>query len=183
MFILYIHCQYIYHGSNISSTENDFNIRIDKAWTAIDRWLTIRKFDFSDKIKRLFFQAVAVLVILYSCTIWKSWGLLRKNVVLNKLWKQQPAKEHLYSLLHLITKTIRIRRERLAGEVWTNRLLWTPTHGHTRVDRTVKFILINSVRTLDTFERNNHKQWPMKTGKEREREREKDDDDDDDLIA
>ena len=39
-------------GSNISSTEGDINIRIGKAWTAIDELQIIWKSDVSDKIKR-----------------------------------------------------------------------------------------------------------------------------------
>ena len=35
----------MYLGSNISSTENDFNIRVEKAWTAIDESSTVRKFN------------------------------------------------------------------------------------------------------------------------------------------
>ena len=36
-----------------SSTENDFNVRLAKAWTAIDRWSIIWKSDSSNKIKRI----------------------------------------------------------------------------------------------------------------------------------
>ena len=49
-----------YSGTNISSTEGDLNIRVGKTWTAIDNWFITWKFDLSDKIKRDFFQAVAV---------------------------------------------------------------------------------------------------------------------------
>ena len=41
-----------------------------KAWTAINRLLIKWKSDLSDKIKQGFFQALAVSVILYSCTTW-----------------------------------------------------------------------------------------------------------------
>ena len=37
--------QFIYFGSNISSTERDINIRIGKAWIAFDRLSIIWKFD------------------------------------------------------------------------------------------------------------------------------------------
>ena len=62
--------QFTYLGSNISSTESDVNIRIGKAWTAIDRLSIIWKSDLSDKIKRELFQAVAVSLLLYGCTTW-----------------------------------------------------------------------------------------------------------------
>ena len=57
-----------YAGSTISSTKTDVNIHIGKAWSAIDRLLTIGKYFLRDKIKRNFFQTDAELVLLYDCT-------------------------------------------------------------------------------------------------------------------
>ena len=51
---------FTYLGNNISSIESDVNIRLEKARNAINRLPIILKFDLSDKIKRDFFQAVAV---------------------------------------------------------------------------------------------------------------------------
>ena len=51
--------------SNISSTENDVNIHVAKAWAAIDTLSTLWKSDLLDKIKREFFRVVAVSVLLY----------------------------------------------------------------------------------------------------------------------
>ena len=42
----------MYLGSNVSSTVNDINLRLVKAWTAIDRLLIIWNSNLSDKIKR-----------------------------------------------------------------------------------------------------------------------------------
>ena len=57
-----------YLRSNISSTESDVKIRLMKAWTVID-WLSIiGKFYQSNKIKRYFFLAVAVFILLYEFT-------------------------------------------------------------------------------------------------------------------
>ena len=53
--------RFIYLGSTISSTECDFNIYINKARTTTDRLMIIRKSDLADKIKRKFFQVVAVI--------------------------------------------------------------------------------------------------------------------------
>ena len=50
--------QFTYLVSNISSTEIDVNLSIEKAWTAIESLPIIWKSDLSDKIKRDFFQAV-----------------------------------------------------------------------------------------------------------------------------
>ena len=56
--------QFTYLGSNISSTESDVNLRIPKAWTAIDRLSITWKSGPSDKIERESFKAVAVSVLL-----------------------------------------------------------------------------------------------------------------------
>ena len=60
--------QFTYLGSNISSKESDVSIRIGNTWTSINRLSNSKKFDLSDKIKREFFQTVAVSVLLYGCT-------------------------------------------------------------------------------------------------------------------
>ena len=49
--------KFTYLGSSVSSTENDINMRITKAWTAINRLSVIWKSDISDKIKRIFFRS------------------------------------------------------------------------------------------------------------------------------
>ena len=54
--------------SCILSTETDVNIRQAKAWTAFDRLFIMQKSDISDKIKRDFFQAVDVAILLHGCT-------------------------------------------------------------------------------------------------------------------
>ena len=56
--------KFTYLDSNISSTENGVNIRSAKAWNAVDRQSIIRKFNLTDKIKRDFFQAEAVSILL-----------------------------------------------------------------------------------------------------------------------
>ena len=87
----------------VSACENDVNIRIGKAWAAIDRKSPIWKSDLSDKIKREFFRAVAASVLLYGCTSWTRTKPLRKKLdknysrilcaVLNKFFKHQPSKQ------------------------------------------------------------------------------------------
>ena len=47
--------KFTYLGSRVSSTENDINTRLAKAWTTIDRLSIIWKSDLSNKIKRSFF--------------------------------------------------------------------------------------------------------------------------------
>ena len=60
--------QFTYLGGSIASSETNVNIRIDKTWTAIDRFSTKWKSDLYDKIKRKVFQSVTVPVLLYGCT-------------------------------------------------------------------------------------------------------------------
>ena len=72
--------QFVYLGSNISSTEIDVNIHLSKTWTAIHRSSTMWKSDLSDKIKLGFFQAVALSVLLYGCTTWTLAKCLEKKL-------------------------------------------------------------------------------------------------------
>ena len=108
--------QFTYLGSNISSAESDVNIRIVKAWIAIDRLSINEKPNLSDKIKWDFFQSVARLALLYSCTTWtltKRMGeRLNRNytrmlrAVLDKSRKQHPTNQQLYCRLPPISQTI-----------------------------------------------------------------------------
>ena len=49
--------KFTYLGSNVSSTENDINTWLAKAWTAFDRLSVIWKSDLPDKIKCTFFPS------------------------------------------------------------------------------------------------------------------------------
>ena len=97
-------------------------------------------------MKRSFFQATVVSILLYGCTSWTLTKRLEKKLeanysrmlqaILNKSWRQQPTKHQLYGHLPPITKTIQVRRARHAGHSWRSRdkiisdvLLWTPTYG------------------------------------------------------
>ena len=59
-----------YLGSSVSSSEKDINKRLTKAWTAIYRLSVIWKSDLTDKMKRSYFQAAVVSILLYGCTTW-----------------------------------------------------------------------------------------------------------------
>ena len=74
----------------VSSTEKDIDMRLMKAWTAIDKLLIIWKSNLTDKMKRSFFQAAVVSILLYGCTTWtltkqleEARRQLHKNVVSN----------------------------------------------------------------------------------------------------
>ena len=62
--------KFAYLGSRVSSNETDINTRLAKAWTAIDMLSVIGKSDLTNKIKRNFFQAAVVSILLYGCTTW-----------------------------------------------------------------------------------------------------------------
>ena len=64
--------KFIYLKSSVSSTQKDIDTRLTKAWTAIDRLSIIWKLDLTDKMKRSFFQAAVVSILLYGCTLGRS---------------------------------------------------------------------------------------------------------------
>ena len=123
--------KFSYLGSSVSSTEKDIDTRLTKAWTAIDRLSIIWKSDLTDKMKRSFFQAVVVSILLYGCTTWTLTKRLERKLdgnctrmlraVLNKSWRQHPTRLQLYGHLPPITKTIQFRRTRHAGHCWRSK--------------------------------------------------------------
>ena len=144
--------KFTYLGSSVSSTENDIDTRLTKAWTAIDWLPIIWKSDPTDKMKRSFLQAAVVSILLYGCTTWTLTKRLEKKLdgnytrmlraILNKSWRQHPTRHQLYGHLPHITKTIQARRTRHAGHCWRSRdelisdvLLWTPTYGRAKAGR------------------------------------------------
>ena len=138
--------------SKSNSTENDIDTRLTKAWTAIDRLSIIWKSDLTDKMKRSFFQAVVVSILLYGGTTWTLTKRLEKKLdgnytrmlraILNKSWRQHPRRHQLYGHLPPITKTIQVRRSWHAGYCWRSKdklisdvLQWTPTYGQAKAGR------------------------------------------------
>ena len=103
-------------------------------------------------MKRSFFQAAAVSILLYGCTTWTLSKWMEKKLdgnyirmlraILNKSWRQHPTKQQLYSHRPPITKTIKIRRTRHAGHCCRSRdelirdvLLWTTSHRRAKAGR------------------------------------------------
>ena len=82
-------------------------------------------------MKRSFFQAAVVSILLYGCTTWTLTKRLEKKLdgnytrmlraILNQSWRQHPTKHHLYGHLPPITKTIQARLTRHAGHCWRSR--------------------------------------------------------------
>ena len=121
-------------------------------WTAINRLSIIWKSDLTDKLKRSFFQAAVVSILLYGCTTWTLTKRLEKKLdvnytrilraILKKSWRQHSTNHQLYGHLPLITKTIQARRTRHSGyccwrrdELISDVLLWTPKYGRAKAGR------------------------------------------------
>ena len=66
--------------SSVSSTEKDIDTRLTKAWTAIDKLSIIWKLNLTDKMKRSFFQAAVVSLLLSGCTTWTQTKRLEKKL-------------------------------------------------------------------------------------------------------
>ena len=144
--------KFTYLGSSVSSTEKDIDMRLTKAWTAINKLSIIWKSDLTNKMKSSFFQAAVVSILLYGCIIWTLTKRLEKKLesnytimlraILNKSWQQHLTRHQLYGHLPPITKTIQVRRTRNAGHCLRSRdelisdvLLWTPTYGRAKTGR------------------------------------------------
>ena len=144
--------KFTYLGSSVSSTEKVIDTRLTKAWTAIDKLSVTWKSDVTDKMKRSFFQAAVVLILLYGCITWTLTKRLEKKLdgnytrmlraILNKSWRKQPTKHQQYCHTPPITKTIKVWRTRHAGHCWRSRdelishvLLWIPWYGRAKARR------------------------------------------------
>ena len=88
--------KFTYQGNSVSTTETKINTRLAKAWTAIESLSVISKSDLTDKMKRSFFQAAVVSILLYGCTTWTLTKRMEKKLdgnytrmlraILNKSW-------------------------------------------------------------------------------------------------
>ena len=104
-------------------------------------------------MKRSFFQAAVVSILLYGCTTWTLTKRLKKKLdvnytrmlraILNKSWREHSTRHQLYGHLPPITKTIQVRRTRLARHCWRSKdelisdvLLWPTAYGQAKVGRT-----------------------------------------------
>ena len=103
-------------------------------------------------MKRSFFQAAVVSILLYGCTTWTLTKRMEKKLdenytrmmraILNKSWRQHPTKHQIYSHRPTIAKTIKVRRTKHAGHCWRSKnefisdvLLWTPSYGRAKAGR------------------------------------------------
>ena len=111
--------KFIYLRSSVSSIETDIKTRLAKAWTSINRLSVIWNSHLTDKIKRVFFQAAVVSILLYGCTTWTLSKCMEEKfngsytrmlrAVLNKSWMPHLTNQQLFGHLQPITKIIQVR--------------------------------------------------------------------------
>ena len=176
--------KFTYLGSSVSSTEKDIDTWLTKAWTAFNRLSIIWKSDLTDKMKRSFFQAPVVSILLYGCTIWTLTKRLEKKLdgnytgmlqkILNKSWRQHPTRHQLYGHLPPITKTIQVRRTRHAGHCWRSRdelirdvLLWTSTYGRAKAVDQHEHTFSSYARIRDVAPKTCQRRWTIGRSGER----------------
>ena len=135
-------------------------------------------------MKRSFFQAAVMSILLYGCTTWMLRKQMEKKLggsytrmlraISNKSWKQDPTKQQLYGHRPHITKTIKVRRTKHAGHWWRSRdevisdvLLWTPSHGQAKAGDQLTPTYSSSVRIRGVALRTCRKRWTIGRGGER----------------
>ena len=116
------------------------------SWASNDRLLILWKSVLIDEIKRCFFLAAVVSILLYGCTTWTLAKCMEKNknaaCNIEQILEAAPQKQQLYSHLPPIAKTIQVRRTKHAEHCWRCRdelisdiLQWTPSHGWAKAGR------------------------------------------------
>ena len=154
-------------------------------------------------MKRSFFQAVVVSILLYGCTTWTLTKRLEKKLdgnytrmlraILNKSWRQHPTRHQLHGHLLPITKTIKARRTRHAGRCWRSKdelisdvLLWTTAYGRAKAGRPARTYIQQLCEDTDVALKTCQRRWMIGRSGERgsgifvQAARHDDDDNDDD---
>ena len=129
-------------------------------------------------MKRSFFQAAVVSILLYGCTTWTLTKRLKKKLDGNytrmlrailKSWWQHPTRHQLYGHLPPITKTIQVRRTTHAGHCWRGRdelisdvFLWTPPHmAEQKQDGQLEHTYSSYVRIRDVALKTCQRRWTI----------------------
>ena len=140
--------------------------------------------ELTDKMKRSFFQAAVVSILLYGCTTWTLTKRLEKKLdgnytrmlraILNKSWRQHPTRHQLYGQLPPIMKTIQVRRTRHAGHCWRSRdefiidvLLWPPHMARQKQDDQLEHTFSSYVRIRDVALKTYQRRWTIRRSGER----------------
>ena len=92
--------QFTYLGSNISSTERDVSIHIEKAWTAIDRLSIIWKSDRFDRIKQDFFSNCCSVSFIVGINSIVSFIVGINSIVSNETSGKKKLKDNYTRMLH-----------------------------------------------------------------------------------
>ena len=136
-------------------------------------------------MKRSFFQATVVSILLYGCTTWALTKRLEKKqdcnytrmlwTILNKSWPQHPTTHQLYGNLPPCTKTIQVRRTRHAGHCWRSRdelisdvYLRTPHMAGQNQDDQLEYTFSSYVRIRDVALKTCQRRWTIGRSGERE---------------
>ena len=115
-------------------------MRLAKVWTAIDKLSVIWKSDMANKIKRNFFQAAVVSILLYGCTTSTLTKRMEKECC-EQYWTSPggstPQSSSCTATHH--PKTIKTRRISHVGHCWRSRdelisdlLQWIPSQAKAR---------------------------------------------------
>ncbi|CAM1311015.1 Uncharacterised protein r2_g2141 [Pycnogonum litorale] len=144
-----------YLGSYIATTAQDVNIRLGKAWGALNQLDKIWKSNLPDNLKRNIFRATVESVLVYGSVSWTLTTQMEKKIngaytrmlrsALNRSWKDHPTNKELYSNIPPISKSIQQQRMRFAGHCWRSKeelvgdiLLWKTSHGKQSAGRPKK---------------------------------------------
>ena len=132
-------------------------------------------------MKRSFFQAAVVSILLYGCTTWTLTKRLEKKLdgnyarmlraILNKSWGQHSTRHQIYGHLPLITKTIQVRRTRHAGHCWRSREVLisdVPPHmAGQKQDNQHEYTFSSCVRIRDVALKTGQRRWTIGRSGER----------------
>ena len=167
----------LWHNNDIIDTQ------LTKAWTAIDRLSIIWKSDLTDKMKRSFFQASVVSILLYGCTTWTQTKRLKKLdgnytrmlwAILNKFWWQHPTRHQLYGHLPPITKTIlldELDMQDTAGEAgassWVKYSYGPPHMAEQKQDDQLTHAYNSYMRIRDVAQKTCQRRWTIGRSGER----------------
>ena len=127
-------------------------------------------------MKRIFFQAVVVSILLYGCTTWTLIKQLEKKLdgnytrmlraILNNPGGNTPQSTNYTAIYLPPRKTIQDRRTRCAGHCWRSRgelisdiLLWTPTYSKSKT--TSSNIHTAAVRIRDVALKTCQRRWTI----------------------
>ena len=160
--------------------ESGKNAVSETTWWMTKFWLIIKII--IGQMKRSFFQAAVVSILLYGWTTWSLTKRMEKKLdgnytrmlraILNKSWRQHPTKQRLYSHLSPVTRTIN-RRTRYAGHCWRSRdelvsdvLLWIPSQGRAKARTYIQKLCADTGCSSEDLPKSNGREGGVARGPE-----------------